>query len=133
VSRIREKTPEGHPKSIFITPKVKKKTKIHMESIRQSLQAQPNNIKKLSEHQINQSKKKKSQIKVCLVFQNEKKAKIRMGATRWNFQAQPKTLKKIVGTSNQPIRSKIFPKKLCLVPLKCKGAKILYGLLNPKS
>jgi hypothetical protein len=50
--------PEGHQKSIFNTPKVKKKTKIHMGSIRQSLQAQPKNIKKLSKHQINKSKQK---------------------------------------------------------------------------
>jgi hypothetical protein len=65
VSRIRKKTfylqfcmrtPEGHQKSIFNTPKVKRKTKIHMESIRQSLQTQPNNIKKLSKNQNNQSK-----------------------------------------------------------------------------
>jgi hypothetical protein len=49
-------TPEGHQKSIFNTPKVKKKTKIHMGSIRQSSQAQPKNIKKLSKHQIKQSK-----------------------------------------------------------------------------
>jgi hypothetical protein len=56
VSRIRKKTfylqfcmgtPEDHQKSIFNTPKGKK-TKIHMRSIRQSLQAQPKNIKKLS-------------------------------------------------------------------------------------
>jgi hypothetical protein len=33
------------------------------------LQAQPKNIKKLSKHQINQSKQKQSQIKVCLVLQ----------------------------------------------------------------
>jgi hypothetical protein len=64
VLRIRKKTfylqfcmgtPEGHQKSIFKTPKVKK-TKMHMGSIRQSLQAQSKNLKKLTEHQINQSK-----------------------------------------------------------------------------
>jgi hypothetical protein len=64
VSRIRKNTfylqfcigtPEGHQKSIFNTPKVKE-TKLHMGSIRQTLQAQPKNIKKLSKHQINQSK-----------------------------------------------------------------------------
>jgi hypothetical protein len=49
-------TPEVHQKSIFHTQKVKKKTKVHMGSIRQSLQAQPINIKKLSKHQVNQSK-----------------------------------------------------------------------------
>jgi hypothetical protein len=73
--RIRKKTfylqfcirnPEGHQKRIFNTPKMK--TKIHMGSIRQSLQAQPKTVKKLSKHQINQSKEKKSQIKVCLVL-----------------------------------------------------------------
>jgi hypothetical protein len=77
MSRIRKKTfylkfcmgtSEGHEKSIFNTPKVEK-TKIHMRSIRQSLQAQPQNIKKLSKHQIDQSKYKKSQIKLCLVLQ----------------------------------------------------------------
>jgi hypothetical protein len=65
VSRIRKKTfylqvcmetPKGHQKRIFNTPKVKKKTKIHMRSIRQSLQAQPTNKKKLSKHQIDHSK-----------------------------------------------------------------------------
>jgi hypothetical protein len=53
VSRIRKETfylkfcmgtTEGHQKSIFNTPKVKK-TKIHMGSIRQSLPPQPKNIK----------------------------------------------------------------------------------------
>jgi hypothetical protein len=47
-------TPEGHQKSIFNTSKVKN-TKIHIGSIRQSLQAQPKILKKLSEHQIYQS------------------------------------------------------------------------------
>jgi hypothetical protein len=51
-------TPEGHQKSIFNTPKSEKKTKIHMESIRQSLQALPKNIKKLSKHQITNRNKK---------------------------------------------------------------------------
>jgi hypothetical protein len=64
VSRIRKKTfylqdymgtPEGHQKSIFNTSKVKK-AKIHMGSIRQRLQAEHKNIKKLSKYQINQSK-----------------------------------------------------------------------------
>jgi hypothetical protein len=45
----------GSQKKILNTSKVKK-TKIHMVSIRQSLQAEPKNIKKLSKHQINQSK-----------------------------------------------------------------------------
>jgi hypothetical protein len=66
VQRIQKKTfylqfcmgsPEGHQKSKFNTPKVKT-TKMHMGSIRQSLQDQPKNIKKLSKHQINRNKKK---------------------------------------------------------------------------
>jgi hypothetical protein len=47
-------TPEGDQKSKFNTSK--KDTKIHMGSIRQSLQAQPKNNKKLTKHQINQTK-----------------------------------------------------------------------------
>jgi hypothetical protein len=80
-------TPEGHQKSIFNTSNVKK-TKIRIGSIRQSLQAQPKNIKKLTKHQIN--KPKKSQIKLCLVLPKCEESKTRMGATRRNLQAQPK-------------------------------------------
>jgi hypothetical protein len=63
VSRIRNKTfylhfcirtPEGHQKNIFNISKVKKQRYI-IGSIRQSLLAQPKNIKKLSKHQINKS------------------------------------------------------------------------------
>jgi hypothetical protein len=39
--------PEGHQKSIFNTPKVKKKQRYIGISIRQILQAQPKNIKKI--------------------------------------------------------------------------------------
>jgi hypothetical protein len=49
-------TAERHQKSIFNTSKVNK-TKIH---IRQSLQAQPKILKKLSEHQIYQSGRPKN-------------------------------------------------------------------------
>jgi hypothetical protein len=61
-------------KSIFSTSTVKKNSKSHKGSIRRSLQAQPKTIQKLSK-QINQSKQKKSQIKVCLVLQKWKQAK----------------------------------------------------------
>jgi hypothetical protein len=44
------------PKKYIEYLKSEKKTKIHMRSIRQSLQAQPKTIKKLSKHQFNQSK-----------------------------------------------------------------------------
>jgi hypothetical protein len=51
-------TPEGHQKIIFNTPKVKKK--ILKGSIRQSLQAHPKNIKKLSKHQPSSNRNKKN-------------------------------------------------------------------------
>jgi hypothetical protein len=57
----------------------------HMGSIQQSLQAQPKNIKKLSKHQINQSKLKKSQIRVCLVLQNWKEGKNSYGGYPTEF------------------------------------------------
>jgi hypothetical protein len=46
-------------KVYFIPQKWKKNKDAYMGSIRQSLQAQPINIKKLSKHQVNQSKEKK--------------------------------------------------------------------------
>jgi hypothetical protein len=58
-------------KKVYLIPESGKKAKIHMGSIRQSLQAQPKNIKKLSKHQINQSNKKKTQIKECIVLQGK--------------------------------------------------------------
>jgi hypothetical protein len=76
VSRIRKKTfylqfcmgtPKGHQKSIFNTPKVKKKTKIHMGSIRQILQAQPKNIKKLSKHHRTKNFTKKTMFRTLKV------------------------------------------------------------------
>jgi hypothetical protein len=48
-------TSQGHQKSIFNTSKVKKKRKMYTGSIRRSLQVQPKILKKLSDHQINQS------------------------------------------------------------------------------
>jgi septum formation inhibitor MinC len=81
-------TPEGHQKSIFNTSKVEK-TKTHMGSIRQNLQAQPKNTKKVIETPNQPIEIKKISNK------SEKKAKIRMGATRRSLQAQPKILKKL--------------------------------------
>jgi hypothetical protein len=85
-----------------------------MGSIRQSLQAQPNNIKKLSKHQINQSERKFSQKNYVSYLKSVKKPKIRIKATQRT--AQPKMLKKIVETSNKLIRTKIFLRKLCFIP-----------------
>jgi hypothetical protein len=65
-----------------------------MGSIRQSLQAQPKNIKKLSEHQIYQSGRKFFQKNYVSYLKSVKEPKICMGATRRNLQAQPKILNK---------------------------------------
>jgi hypothetical protein len=65
-----------------------------MGSIRQSLQAQPKNIKKSSKHQIYQSERKFSQKNYVSYLKSVKEPKIRIGATRRNLQAQPKMLKK---------------------------------------
>jgi hypothetical protein len=62
-----------------------------MGATRRNLQVQPKILKKLSEHQINQSVSKK----VCLVLKGAKEPNICMGATRRNLQARPKILKKI--------------------------------------
>jgi hypothetical protein len=54
------RTPQGHKKVLYSTSEVKKKPKTHMESVRQSLQAQPKILKELSKQQICQSKGKHS-------------------------------------------------------------------------
>jgi hypothetical protein len=120
VSRIHKKTfylqfcmgtPEGHQKSVFNTPKANK-TKIHMGSIRQSLQGQPKNIKKIIESPNQPIEIKKSQIKVCLVyFKSEQKAKIRMEATRRSLLAQPTILKKLSEHEIYQSGLKFFQKK----------------------
>jgi hypothetical protein len=51
IIRFNKKTSEGLQESIFSTSKIDKKPKIHMGSIRRSLQAQPKIIKKLSENE----------------------------------------------------------------------------------
>jgi hypothetical protein len=114
-------TPEGYQKSIFNTPKLK--TRIHMEFIRKSLQAQPNNIKKLSKHQINQSKYKKSQIKVCLVLQKWKEGK---NSTRRSFQPQPKILK-IYQNTKSTNQDENFSKKYIKYLKSVKEPKIHMG------
>jgi hypothetical protein len=56
-------------KKVYLIPQKCKYTKIHMGSIRQSLQAQPKNIKKVIETPNQPIEIKKSQIKVWLVLQ----------------------------------------------------------------
>jgi hypothetical protein len=75
--------------------KKEKEPKIRMGAIRQSLQAQPNILKKLLKHQINQSELTFSQKKYIYYLKSVKEPNIRMGATRRNLQAQPRILKKI--------------------------------------
>jgi uncharacterized protein YcgL (UPF0745 family) len=119
-------TPEGHQKSIFYTPKVKKK-QIHPTMFASSTQKhkkvietpnQPIEIKKISN---------KSMF-IVYYFKSEKKAKIRMGANRRSLQAQPKILKKMIGTPNLPIRTITFPKKSMISTLKVeKSQKFIWG------
>jgi hypothetical protein len=72
-------------KSMFNTFEKEKKTKIHIGSIRQTLQAR---LKVLKNDRNMFSKN------VCLVHQKCKGAKNCIGATHRNFQARPKILKK---------------------------------------
>jgi hypothetical protein len=75
-------TSEGHQKSIFNTPKLKKKNQdtygIYPTKLASSTQKHKKVIKTLNQPKI---------------FE-EKEPKIRLGATRRNLQAQPKILKK---------------------------------------
>jgi hypothetical protein len=66
-----------------------------MGSIRQILQAQPKNIKKLSKHHRTKNFTKKTMFRT--------------------LKSSTQNPKKIIETPNQPIRTKIFPKKLCFV------------------
>jgi hypothetical protein len=91
-----------------------KEPKIRMGATQRTLQAQRKIPKKLSEHQIYQSKRKFFQKNYVSFLKIVNEPKICMGATRRNLQAQPKILKK--GTTNPPIRIKILPKKVGLVP-----------------
>jgi hypothetical protein len=82
-----------------------------MGSIRQSLQAQPKNIKKLSKHQINQSKKKS------------------YGGYPTEFTGSTQNPKKIIRKPNLSIRLNIFPKKTMFSTLRKKRSqKFVLGL-----
>jgi hypothetical protein len=59
-----------------------------MGATRRNLQAQPKILKKLSEHQIYQSKRKFSQ-KKYVFLKSEKEPKNRMGPTRRNSPRKP--------------------------------------------
>jgi hypothetical protein len=78
-----------------------KEQKIRMGATRRNLQA-PKILKKLSEHQIDQSEQKFSEKKY--------------GGYPTEFAGTTQNPKKIIRTPNLPIRTKIFPKKVCLVP-----------------
>jgi hypothetical protein len=76
-----------------------------MGSIRQNLQAQPKNIKKLSKHQINQSKKKKP-----------KSQKLVWGLPDRVCRFNPKILKKLSKYQIYQSERKFSKKKLFFVP-----------------
>jgi hypothetical protein len=82
-----------------------------MGATRQNLRARPKILKKILEHQINQSKRKFSQRKVCLVPQMCTGAKNSYGGYPMEFAGSTQNLKKNIGTSNQPIKTKMFAKK----------------------
>jgi hypothetical protein len=60
-----------------------------MGATRRNLQAQPNMLKKLSEHQVNQSEQKFSQKNYVSYLKSVKEPKIRVGATRRNLPREP--------------------------------------------
>jgi hypothetical protein len=130
VSRISKKTfylkfcmgtPEGHQKSIFNTPKSEKKTKTHVGSIRQSLQAQPKNLKKLSKH-LNQPihVKKISNKSMFSTSKVKRRLKFEWGLPDRVCRLNPEFLKKIIRTPTLPIRTKILQKKVCLSTSKIR-------------
>jgi hypothetical protein len=77
------------------------------------LKAESKILKKLLEHQIYQSKQKKSKKKTVL-----RTLKVERGQKyAWTEFADPtQNPKKIIRTSNQQVRTKFFPKEVCLVP-----------------
>jgi hypothetical protein len=77
------------------TPEDQNKPKIHMGSIRKSLQTQPKILKKLSKLQINKSIETKKNLKNNMFSASKlnRSQKFVWGVTRRNFQAQPKILK----------------------------------------
>jgi hypothetical protein len=102
-------------KKVYLIPqkwrKSEKKTKIHMESIWESLQAQlaANHKKNYRNTKSTNRNQKKSQIKVCLVLQKWKKAKNSHRSYQTEFAGSTQN----IGTT---IRTKFFPKEVCLVP-----------------
>jgi hypothetical protein len=98
-----------------------------MGATRRNLKARPKILEKISEHQINQSARKFSQKKVCLVPQKGRGAKNSYGGYRTEFVGSTKNFKKIIRISNQLISTDIFSKKVFLVPQKDRGAKNSYG------
>jgi hypothetical protein len=82
-----------------------------MEATRRNLRARPKIprkiLKKISEHKINQSKRKISQKKYALYLKSVKEPRIRIEATRRNLRARPKILKKISEHKINQLKRKI--------------------------
>jgi hypothetical protein len=134
-----------NPKKIIRTPNLPIKTKFFLKkqglvplkckgaknsyaATRRNLQAQPKILKKLSEHQIYQSKPNFFLKNNVSYLKSEKEPKIRLGTTRRNLQALPKIQKKIIGTPNLPIKTTIFTKKSMFSTLKVKRSqKFVWG------
>jgi hypothetical protein len=100
-------------KKVYLKPQKWKKTMIHLGSIRQSLQAQLQNIKKLSKHQVNN--KKISNKSIFSTSKVKRRQKFVCGLPDGVFRLNPKSLKNIRTPSNQSGRT-FFQKKVYLVP-----------------
>jgi hypothetical protein len=87
-----------------------------MGATRRNLQTQPKILKKLSEHQIYQSKRKFSLKKLCFVTYKCKGANNLYEGYPTEFAGSTQNPKKMIETPNIPIRTKNFAKKLSLVP-----------------
>jgi hypothetical protein len=82
-----------------------------MRSTRRNLQARPKILKKISEHQINQSERNFSQNKVCLVPEKCKGAKNSYGSHPTEFAGSTKNLKKNSRNIKSTNQNENFPKK----------------------
>jgi hypothetical protein len=106
-------TPEGHQKSIFYTPKVKKK-QIHPTMFASSTQKhkkvietpnQPIEIKKISNKSMGMGTTSKVKRRQNFVW-----------GYPTEFAGSTQNPQKIIRTPNLLIRTNIFPKKVCLAP-----------------
>jgi hypothetical protein len=83
-----------------------------MGATRRNLQVQPKILKKLLEHQINQSKRKNFQKKYVWYLKSVKEPNIRMEATRRNLRARLKIVNKLPEHQIYKSKRKFYQKNL---------------------